>query len=126
EHLAIMVERRGTVDAHAVGGTIVSPQELAVGSREPDESFSGELDVLTLTVEVDGNDRSVGRSRTTPSTSETSPITTTTARASGPAGFPARTRGHLALPDRLAGQFVKGHQHGVLGSGSADDLVTIN
>ena len=38
----------------------------------------------------------------------------------------AGATGHLGFPDGLAGQLVEGHQHCILGSGSADELVPVN
>ena len=117
---------RGTVDTHAIGGTVISPEELAVGSRDPDESPRGELHVLALPLEIDRDDRRVGCSRAAPSTSETTATATSPARDARTAGFTWRTGGHLALPNCLARQLVEGHQHPFLGPGSADDLVAIN
>ncbi len=94
-----MVDRRGTVNAAVAGGPVISPEKLTVGRRDPDECFRGELYVLALPVEVDGDGRGVCRS--------------------GAAG-------HLALPDGLAGQLVEGHESRVFAAGGADDLITIN
>src|SRR6266508_1268194 len=104
-----MVDGRGTVNTHGVGGPSIPPEELAIGRRHTDECLLDELHVLALPVEVDGDGRGIGRSRTTGTAARTTG--STTRRTSGTAGTAGRNRGHLALPDQLPGQFVEGHQH---------------
>src|SRR5437870_12669126 len=58
-----MVNRCRTVNPHPVGGPIILPEELAIGSRNPDQRFGGELHILPLPAEVDCDRRGVGRSR---------------------------------------------------------------
>src|SRR6186713_2887040 len=58
-----MVNGCRTVNPHPVGGPIIPPEELAIGSRNPDERFGGELHILPLPAEVDCDNRGVGRSR---------------------------------------------------------------
>ena len=115
EHLAVVVDRRGAVDPDAVGGPVVPPEELAVGRRDPDERLRGELHVLALPVEVDGDGRGVAR-----------PGRAKPAGTAGPAGRLPPPRRHLALPDRLAGHLVEGHQGRVRAAGGADDLVAVD
>ena len=115
EHLAIVVNRRGTVNALAVGGPVIPPEEFAVGGRDPDEGLGGELHVLALPFEVDGDGRGVGRAstaRTTGTTARTTRTTARTASATSATGTARRRRtaGHLALPDGLARQLVDGRQ----------------
>ena len=58
-----MEDRCRTVDPHPVGGPIILPEELTIGSGNTDERFGGELHILALPVEVDRDRRDVSRSR---------------------------------------------------------------
>src|SRR5512144_1045599 len=104
-----MVDRCGTVNPHAVGGLIIPPEKLAVGRRDPDESLPGELHVLALPLEVDGDGRDIGGSRTT-TTTTTPPAAGTTRIATGTTGTGVGSAGHFGLPGRLASQLVERHQ----------------
>src|SRR4029077_14521868 len=58
-----MVNRCRTVNPHPVGGPLILPEELAIGSRNPDKRFGGELHILPLPAGVNCDRRGVGRSR---------------------------------------------------------------
>ena len=60
------------------------------------------------------------RSGTTAALTETATRITTSARSA------SRTAGHFGLPDGIAGQLIKSHQHCTIAAGSADQLVTVN
>src|SRR6185369_344082 len=73
-----MEDRCRTVDPHPVGGPLILPEELAIGSGNADERFGGELHILPLSVKVDRDRRDVSRSRR----SRTAEAAETTARTS--------------------------------------------
>src|SRR5580765_5951075 len=84
-----MVNRRGAVDAHPICRRVVSPEEFAIRGGDSDECFGRQLHVLALALEVDGDGRGVGRSRT----AETAETTTATAKAARTARTSIATTG---------------------------------
>ena len=82
-----------------VGRPVISPEKLAIGCSDADESLLDQLNVFPLTVEIDRDRGSIGR-------------------------FGAA--GDLALPDCFAGQFVQGHDSRIFTPWGADDFTTVN
>ena len=128
KHHAVVVERRGTVDAHAVGGPVIPPEELTVGRRDSDECSGGRIARTGAARRSRWrwprrrplqNLRNPPKPPRPPGPRPAPPGATGTSdrgRQPGPAGLPPLLAGHLALPDRLASQLVEGHQHGVRGA----------
>src|SRR4051812_45887901 len=121
-----MVKGRGDVDASAVGGAVVAPEEFAVGGRDADQGAGGELDVLALAVKVDGNRGGVCRA-TAAAESAAAPTTSRWTAAASVAICRRRRRGRkYALPDRLAAGLIESDHHRGGAAGRDDDFPAVH
>ena len=59
EHMAVVINGRGNIDPHSVGGFVISPEQLAVSSGNSSDGHREKLDVLALTPKVDRDGRRV-------------------------------------------------------------------
>src|SRR5207247_1265292 len=52
EHLPIVINGRGDIEPHEVGGLVITPEQLAIGSGDSSDGHGQKLHVLTLAAKI--------------------------------------------------------------------------